>query len=286
MMSLLGAGLALVGGLLGSKSSGGTQTAEKKMDPRLDRYVYGEDGQGGLLGAAFDLAQNQLKTGGLNDLQRQGLEMQRQYLMSPQYSQGYTNMANLGQSLMGGGVASNPFTAGGKTAGNPYFPTGTTTQGGFQYQGLTNAQLPTYNTTLQAQTQSPALSQGLLSQSSGGGSGDGYSSGVGQTLGTGKLSDAITQQAKDTFQSYLALGIPAAVAASLVQSAMATNQGLSAVNQAADPIEALNAIQGWTDVDPGYDAWGGGSGGGGWGSGMGADGHGGLADSAMGGGYW
>jgi hypothetical protein len=103
----------LVGGLLGGGGGGeSSATQQMKMDPRMDRFVYGDSGKGGLLGSAFELAQNQMKTGGLNPLQMGGMEMQRQFLMSPQYQQGYGNMMGLGQNLMGAGVAGNPFTSG------------------------------------------------------------------------------------------------------------------------------------------------------------------------------
>lgn len=101
---------SVVGGLLGGDEQ--TQTQERKMDPRMDKYVYGANGDGGLLGTAYSLMQKQMKTGGLNPLQQAGMEMQRQFLMSPQYQQGYGNMMSLGQSLMGAGVAGNPFMQG------------------------------------------------------------------------------------------------------------------------------------------------------------------------------
>lgn len=131
----------LFGGLLGgsSASKGETATAERKMDPRMDRLVYGSDGQSGLLGGAFNLLQNQQAQGGLNDLQRQGMDMQRQFLMSPEYGQSYNQMRNMGQSLMGAGVAGNPFTGGAQIQAPA-----SQNLGGFQYSGLGNAQLPNY----------------------------------------------------------------------------------------------------------------------------------------------
>lgn len=129
----LSIGLTLAGGLLGAGGGGEKQTAERKMDPRLDRYVYGPDNESGLLGGAFGLLQQQAAQGGLNDLQRQGLEMQRQFLMSPEYSQGYNQMRSLGQGLLGAGVAGNPFTGGGTVKPQA---------GGFSYSGLMDAKLP------------------------------------------------------------------------------------------------------------------------------------------------
>ena len=58
-MDWLDAAVTLGSGLLGASSSkkGTTTTSERKLDPRMDRYVYGADGQSGLLGSAFDLTQ-------------------------------------------------------------------------------------------------------------------------------------------------------------------------------------------------------------------------------------
>lgn len=251
-MSLLGAGLALAGGLLGSKSGSGTQTAEKKMDPRLDRYVYGEDGQGGLMGTAYGLMQDQLKTGGLNDLQRQGLEMQRQYLMSPQYSQGYTNMANLGQSLMGGGVAGNPFTGGG-VAGNPFAASSGSgaSQGGFQYQGLTNAQLPTYN--LQAPlraTPQPTTNTGTAGGWGGGGS---EASVGGGSYNTGGFNE--------TLHDVLNTPVGAAVAHQLSQLGLLGPMTQTDKAPVSDAVSVTPADIWGAYVDQ---AMGGGGGGGGW----------------------
>lgn len=99
---------SVLGGLLGG--GGSEQSATKTIDPRLGRFVYGEDGKSGLLGDVQNLYRQQAATGGLNDLQRSGMEMQRQTLMSPQYTQGYDAMRSMGMGLMGGGVAQNPFT--------------------------------------------------------------------------------------------------------------------------------------------------------------------------------
>lgn len=109
--SLLKSALPIAGAVLGGTSGGKTATATttKDMDPRLANYVYGPDGTGGLLGSATKLFNDQMATGGLNELQRQGIDMQKNYLMNPAYAQGYTNMMNVGQGLLSGGVAGNPF---------------------------------------------------------------------------------------------------------------------------------------------------------------------------------
>jgi hypothetical protein len=137
-MSWMEWAVPLATGLLGAnESKKGTETTQQqKMDPRMDRYVYGPDGNSGLLGSAFGLMQNQMGAGGLNDMQRQGMDMQGQFLMSPQYQEGYGNMMGLGQGLMGAGVAGNPFTGGQRTTKGQTNP--------FQYKNLSNAQLPDY----------------------------------------------------------------------------------------------------------------------------------------------
>jgi hypothetical protein len=100
----------LVGGLLGSQSSGQTQTQQQTLDPRIQSLLYGD---GGLLTDVNNLRKQQLAQGGLNPNQTAGLEMQRQSLLSPQYTQGLDQMRNVGSQLLGAGVAGNPFANGG-----------------------------------------------------------------------------------------------------------------------------------------------------------------------------
>lgn len=108
LASKTGAGLATtaLGGLLGSKGEQAEGTKTSKLDPRMDPYVYGDNG---VLAQANKIMQNQLAQGGLNDLQRMGLQTQQNWLQSPEYSQGFTHLKNLGLDLLGRGVASNPF---------------------------------------------------------------------------------------------------------------------------------------------------------------------------------
>ena len=119
------AGLSAAGGLLGSEGSSSTSN---KIDDRLAPYVYGKNGKGGLLGDIDALYRQQMGQGGLNDMQRAGLESQRQVLASPQYTQGYEAMRSLGMGLMGGGVARNPFNSG--SMGGGYGGGGGMQQGG------------------------------------------------------------------------------------------------------------------------------------------------------------
>lgn len=105
-------GGALLGGMGGSGGSSRTQTQE--LDPRLAKYVYGGGGDTGLLQSAFDIYKKQMAQGGLNELQRQGLGMQQQFLSSPQFTQGYDAMRQMGMGLLSAAPASNPFTGGTK----------------------------------------------------------------------------------------------------------------------------------------------------------------------------
>ena len=392
--SWMPAAASLVGGLLGSQSTDSSSSSTRSMDPRMDRYVYGQDGQSGLLSDAFGLYSKQASQGGLNDLQRQGMGMQQQYLMSPQYQQGYANMASLGNALMGGGVAGNPFTQQpqmyGQPGRNPAYDypsgwqSGSENEGGlvttgdewlndgrfqaggtgYQYpqqpsQGGSNISAPPVNgsvadkaawyrsqqaaglsddqiraavnsqvgqqsdtdwgylrgvagSTPQAQApvirgnqqQLPAFNYdwsqipgtgmaklpdyksapGLLSPANqqvvnqlnagaanggGGSGGNATGNGGGFSIGVGQMTDAINSSALSAAQKAALLGLPAAAIAGLYSQYTASHGFMDAINQAADPIGALAAAQGWTDTDPGYNAWGGGysDSGGGWGNG-------------------
>jgi hypothetical protein len=123
-----------IGGLLGASGNKGSSTQSQKMDPRMDRFVYGDSGQGGLLGDAYKLYSQQMAQGGMNPMMQAGLEGQRQFLTSPQYSQGYNNLMNLGQGLLGGGVAGNPFTQSQRPAQMPKAEMHPFMNGGFQQQ--------------------------------------------------------------------------------------------------------------------------------------------------------
>lgn len=140
---------SVVGGLLGG--SGSEKKESTTIDPRLGYYVYGQNGRGGLLGDMFPIFRQQFAQGGLNDMQRGGLEMQRQTLMSPQFTQGYDAMRSMGLGLMGAGVAQNPFTSGGMGG----------QMGGLQQQPATNPAVVRPNTNTQytpfSYEQTPAL---------------------------------------------------------------------------------------------------------------------------------
>jgi len=110
---------SVLGGLLGggSSSKGQTTTQTQSLDPRMQEYVYGGNGKTGILPYASSLFAQQAANGGLNDMQRQGLNTQYNYLTSPAFTQGYDQMRSLGSTLMGAGVAGNPFTGGGRSYG-------------------------------------------------------------------------------------------------------------------------------------------------------------------------
>jgi hypothetical protein len=112
--AVAGAAIGVVGGALSSsgKGSGGVQTTQNTVDPRIANYLYGQSGQAGLLNDVNNLYSKQASTGGLNSLQVAGLDMQRHQLMDPRYTQGFGQMRTLGSGLLGQGVAGNPFMGG------------------------------------------------------------------------------------------------------------------------------------------------------------------------------
>ncbi len=108
------AAVSTVGGaMLGGKGSSQSSTQQAELDPRMQGLLYGDSGKNGLLNEVYGQYQKQSQNGGLNPLMTSGLEMQRQTLTDPSYTQGYASMRNLGLGLMGGGVAGNPFTGSG-----------------------------------------------------------------------------------------------------------------------------------------------------------------------------
>lgn len=70
-MDWLTAGATVLGGLLGSQ---GSEQSGPQLDPRLAKLYYGEDGNGGLLADAGAIYRHQMSQGGLNNIQRAGLQ--------------------------------------------------------------------------------------------------------------------------------------------------------------------------------------------------------------------
>lgn len=98
----------IIGGLMGSEGS--SQTQKNEIDPRMAKYIYGEDGKGGLLSEASKWYENN-KTG-LNPQMLQGLNTQWAVLNDPANMGAYTQMRNLGSGLMSAPVMGNPFSDG------------------------------------------------------------------------------------------------------------------------------------------------------------------------------
>ena len=137
----------------------------------------------------------------------------------------------------------------------------------------------------------PTIDTGLLSMGGGGrGSNSGMSGGSSDTMGgtkqggigVGEYSDAITQKAMDTAQKFGMAGPVVGVLAALMSAGIDEYKALEMVNSYEDPIGALNALQGWTTLDPAYSYSGGGGGGNGVG-GYGGEGYGSGTDGSSGG---
>lgn len=96
-------GSAVVGGLAGSQGS--TQSGPQ-IDPRLAKYIYGEDGNGGLINDAGQLYQHQMSQGGLNGIQRAGLQQNLDLYQSPFVQGGFDGLTGiLNKYLTRGGGA-------------------------------------------------------------------------------------------------------------------------------------------------------------------------------------
>ena len=111
MADWLSTGASLLGAYLGSKGNDTKTTSQNTIDPRMGSYIYGNGSNvQGVLPAATDWYQK--NPSGLNEQSVQGLNRQWNVANDPNTAQGYTNMQSLGSSLMGSGVAGNPFTSG------------------------------------------------------------------------------------------------------------------------------------------------------------------------------
>lgn len=105
--AVVGAGASIYSS---SQSGKGSKTESKELDPRIAPYIYGPNGDGGLMGDAN--AWYQANKSGMNDQMRQGLNSQWAVLNDPNTLAGYQQMANLGSGLMGAPVTGNPFSDG------------------------------------------------------------------------------------------------------------------------------------------------------------------------------
>lgn len=85
-------GSAVVGGLAGSQGS--TQSGPQ-LDPRLAKFIYGEDGDQGLLADAGAIYRHQMSQGGLNGIQRAGLQGNLDLYQSPFVQQGFDGLTGI-----------------------------------------------------------------------------------------------------------------------------------------------------------------------------------------------
>lgn len=87
-----------------TKTTESTNTQTNKLDPRMDALLYGDNG---LMGMASEL----VKKPAINDRMRQGMDSQANYLQSPLYQAIFNQILGQGSSLMGRGVAGNPYAS-------------------------------------------------------------------------------------------------------------------------------------------------------------------------------
>jgi hypothetical protein len=112
---------SIVGGIAGAAEAGKptTATTQQQIDPRMAQYLYGTGygDKNSFLGAAQDWWKN--NQSGMNANMTQGLDTLKNLYTSPGYTQGYTQMRDVGQGLLGRPIAGNPFTQGGGLLGTP-----------------------------------------------------------------------------------------------------------------------------------------------------------------------
>ncbi len=100
----------VVGGLMGGSQDAPTQTSQNQIDPMMAKYIYGENGTGGLLGDLQSLYAG--NRSGLNQPMLAGLNQKLNVYQSPLANAGYETMGQTGLNMMRQGVASNPFSSG------------------------------------------------------------------------------------------------------------------------------------------------------------------------------
>lgn len=204
--------IATVLGAVAGGSSGGNSATTKsnELDPRMAALIYGTDGKGGLLADAQSIYKQQMAQGGMNDMQRQGLDMKRQYLQSPQYTNSYQTMMNQGMNLMNSPIAGNPFTR--QQAQRPGQNMG---GGGFQYAPMQQSQAPIYRPQAPAaqapQTSAPTERQPTVQPGQGGQGGRNTFGNIGNanTSGSGSGGSAPGGQGNSNDATSAALGMMA-----------------------------------------------------------------------------
>lgn len=126
MFDLLG---PIIGGLLGSDEQEQSRTTQNQMDPDMRRYVFGEDGRGGLLGRLTE--RYNANPSGINQQMLDGWNRQYGLLTDPSVQAGYQHMRGTGNALMSSPIAGNPFTREGGYS-RSMFGGGGQMQGGMQ----------------------------------------------------------------------------------------------------------------------------------------------------------
>jgi hypothetical protein len=100
---------AIAGGIDAARGSEDTTTQQSRLDPNMQRLLYGDNGQGGLLNQANAFFQ---ANRGINPTAQQGLNMSKAFFTDPSYAQGYGQLRSQGLGLLGQPVAGNPFARG------------------------------------------------------------------------------------------------------------------------------------------------------------------------------
>jgi hypothetical protein len=91
----------VIGGLLGSQE----ETKQgPQLDPRLAKYIYGDAGNSGLVNDAAKIYKQQMQQGGLNDLQRSGLEWTRQNVTNPNLNSSMDGFQDMVMQILNKGL--------------------------------------------------------------------------------------------------------------------------------------------------------------------------------------
>ncbi len=291
MADWLSLGASLVGGLLGSKSSRSSTTqATASQDPWAPAQPY-------ILQNLQNEAalQTQLQKTPFNQQQIEGYSNLFGDIgnFRDNVAPGLMDFANRGmtssyQRQTGGAVGSGggyggAVKPGGLLSSGRAGPFSVATGAGARNTGanglldLNGAQNPYANGAIplpasvpqQQQNQITALG-GLLGGGSGGsGNGNAATGAPSGGIGVGSYTDSINEQALSIARQFgMEVGPIVGMLAGLASKGIDTSQALAAINASPDPIGALNALQGWTGVDPLHDLYGntgGGGGGGGFG---------------------
>lgn len=101
----------VLGGVLGSQPTTSSQSVAKKMDPRMDAYVYGTGGSDrGLLGNASDWYS--ANKSGMNATMTDANERRKGLLTDPSIAKNFQSIGATGMGLLSRPMAGNPYTQG------------------------------------------------------------------------------------------------------------------------------------------------------------------------------